>query len=94
MSEQTLYGFSETGKRWGVSPWTVRRAAERGELKTVNIGARRMIPLSEIRRVEEAGIGTPRARRTSGEYRTMQPLETRRVKQRGADRKLQPDTER
>ena len=60
MAERTLYGFAEIGKRWGVSPWTVRRAVERGELKAVNIGARRLIALAEIQRAEQFGIGRTR----------------------------------
>jgi hypothetical protein len=58
MSEQRqLFGFEEVGARWGVSPWTVRRAVDRGEIKAINIGARRLISLGEIQRVELTGIG-------------------------------------
>jgi hypothetical protein len=60
MTERTLFGFAEVGKRWNVSPWTVRRAADRGDLKAVYIGARRLIPLVEIERAEQFGIGKSR----------------------------------
>ena len=66
MDGKTLFGYSEVGKRWGISPWTVRRAVDRGELKAINIGARRMISLTEIQRAEQFGIGSPRRRKSAG----------------------------
>jgi len=60
--ERQLFSFGEVGERWGVSSWTVRRAVERNEIKAINIGARRLIPLAEIQRVEQTGLGTGRKR--------------------------------
>lgn len=60
MGDRSLFSFDEVAERWGVSPWTVRRAADRDELKTVNIGARRLIHREEILRAEQTGIGKQR----------------------------------
>jgi len=67
MTERTLFGFAEVAKRWGVSIWTVRRAVERGELKSTNIGARRLVPLIEVERAEQFGVGARRKRCQSSE---------------------------
>jgi hypothetical protein len=34
--------------------------AARGELKSVTIGARRLVPLNEVERAEQFGVGHPR----------------------------------
>jgi hypothetical protein len=60
-----LLSFAEAGTRWGVSVFTIRRLADQGELATVNIGARRMIPISECERVEMQGVGKARSRKTN-----------------------------
>jgi hypothetical protein len=49
--------------RWGVSEFTARRLMKTGALKSINIGARRLVPLSEVERAEQFGCGKPRARR-------------------------------
>jgi len=69
MRDRTLFGFDEVAERWGVSQWTVRRAADRGEIVTVNVCARRLVPVSEVQRVEQSGVGTPRARKSATEGR-------------------------
>ena len=55
--QKTLFGFHEVARRWGVNPWTIRRLVDNGQLVSVNIGARRMIPLSEVERAEKVGAG-------------------------------------
>lgn len=67
MTDRKLFGFEEVGDRWGVSLWTVRRAVDRGDLKAVNIGTRRLISLGEIERVEKDGLGGGRKRRSGQE---------------------------
>jgi hypothetical protein len=74
MDGKTLFGYGDVGRRWGISPWTVRRAVDRGELKAINIGARRMICLAEIQRAEQFGIGSPR-RRTRGQGQRIAAVE-------------------
>ena len=61
--ETILQSVSTTAKQLGVSPFTVRRLIDAGELKAVNVGARVLIPMSEIERVMVHGAGRPRARR-------------------------------
>jgi hypothetical protein len=59
-AEQRLFAIGQTAQRWGVSKDTVRRAAEKGELKTVHILGRILVPLEEIVRVEREGLGNSR----------------------------------
>jgi excisionase family DNA binding protein len=56
-SEQKLFGFAYAAIRLGCSYFTVRRRVEAGDIKSVNIGARRLIHLDEILRVEAEGAG-------------------------------------
>jgi excisionase family DNA binding protein len=64
-AERELFSFDELADRWGVSQWTIRRCADRGDLKVINIGTRRLIPKSEIMRVEQVGLGTGRRRKVA-----------------------------
>jgi hypothetical protein len=59
---RTLFGFSELEERWDISKDTLRRAAEAGELKTVYLLGRRLIPIAEVERVEREGLGSGRKR--------------------------------
>ena len=34
-----------------------------GSLRSITIGARRMVPLNEVQRAEQYGVGKPRTRR-------------------------------
>ena len=61
--QTTLQSVSAAAKQFGVSSFTVRRLIDAGELKAVNVGARVLIPTSEIERVIAHGAGRPRARR-------------------------------
>jgi hypothetical protein len=65
--QQQLFTFSQCRERWGgdkgPSQWTLMRAADRGELKTIYVGARRFVPLAEVLRVEQNGLGQSRRRR-------------------------------
>jgi hypothetical protein len=57
MEEQLVFGMGTFGKMFAVSRDTVVRAADRGELKTIYIAGRRMIPRSEVERVKQFGLG-------------------------------------
>jgi excisionase family DNA binding protein len=59
---RTLFGFAELAARWNVSKDTLRRAAEAGHMKTVYLGGRRLIPITEVTRVESEGLGRGRKR--------------------------------
>jgi hypothetical protein len=62
---QTLFGFGELSKRWTVSYDTLLRKAETGELKTIYVAGRRLVPLGEVQRVETQGLGGGRKRRAA-----------------------------
>jgi excisionase family DNA binding protein len=63
-NEKRLLGIDTLAARWDMSKWTIRRLIVNGELRSVTIGARRLIPLAEIERVEQFGLGKPRQART------------------------------
>jgi excisionase family DNA binding protein len=63
MNEKQLFSVQETAKRWGVSPFTVRRLIDSGGLRSVTIAARRLVHISEIQRCEVEGAGTARKRK-------------------------------
>lgn len=57
MNSRKLRSFYEATERTGVSYWTLWRGAEAGFFKTIYVGSRRMIPESELARIEEYGFG-------------------------------------
>jgi excisionase family DNA binding protein len=59
-----LIGVAEAARILGVSTFTVRRLANAGALRTVNVGSRRLVPFSEVERVVANGAG--KARRARG----------------------------
>jgi excisionase family DNA binding protein len=59
-NEKRLLGIETVATRWDMSKWSVRRLINDGELKSVTIGARRLVPLTEVERAEQFGVGTPR----------------------------------
>jgi hypothetical protein len=59
------YGFAECQRESGVSKYTWRRLADAGLIRTINIGARRLVPREEWDRIRAHGVGTPRARKAS-----------------------------
>jgi excisionase family DNA binding protein len=63
MTDKQLFSVQETAERWGVSSFTVRRLIDSGELRSVTIAARRLVPISEIERCEVEGAGTARKRK-------------------------------
>jgi excisionase family DNA binding protein len=58
-----FYGFKEFAALFGVSLFTVRRLVEKGEIKSINCGTRRLISSEEVTRIATEGTGKPRARR-------------------------------
>jgi hypothetical protein len=67
MNNKALVSFYQASERLGVSYWALWRGAEAGFFKTVYLGARRMIPQSEIAHIEEYGFGKSKRRRVKGE---------------------------
>jgi excisionase family DNA binding protein len=58
--EKRLLSIERLAERWDLSKWSVRRLIVAGELKSVTIGARRLVPLNEVERAEQFGVGRPR----------------------------------
>jgi excisionase family DNA binding protein len=62
-TQPTLFSIERLAERWDLSKYSVRRLIVQGELRSVTIGARRLIPISEVERAEQFGLGTPRVLR-------------------------------
>jgi len=58
--QQEFFGFSGLTVRWDVSRDTLTRAAARGELRTIRLAGRILVPRSEVERVERFGLGNGR----------------------------------
>lgn len=52
-AEPLTVSVEEAAKRLGVSPATIRRMLVAGLIQSVRIGKRRMVPMSELRRLAE-----------------------------------------
>jgi hypothetical protein len=61
---QRAFGFGEFANMFSISKDSVKRLWRSGCLATITIGGRRLIPLSEVERIEREGIGTPRTRKS------------------------------
>lgn len=68
-AEPKLFSIERLAERWDLSKWSVRRLIVNGELRSLTIGARRLVPLSEVERAEQFGVGTPRKASLSGAVR-------------------------
>jgi hypothetical protein len=55
-----LWSIARLALRWDVSRELVRRMISKDELKTVTLGARRLVPWSEVERAERFGVGKAR----------------------------------
>lgn len=60
----SLIGLAEASRVLGVSIFTLRRLADAGAIKTVNVGARRLVPAGELERISQQGAGSPRKKGT------------------------------
>lgn len=58
-----LYSFAETARETGVSAFTLRRLWASGHIRTICIGARRLLPAEEVERIVREGAGQPRRRK-------------------------------
>jgi hypothetical protein len=72
--KKRAFGFGEFATMFSISIDTTKRLWKSGELATITIGGRRLIPMSEVERVEREGIGTPRKRKVqaAGNEKTSQ----------------------
>jgi hypothetical protein len=53
----TMHGAKDLYLRWNVSLATVRRKMKSGQIRTVKFGARRLVPIDEVLRIDREGIG-------------------------------------
>jgi hypothetical protein len=58
--EQQLFSLNDVATRWGINIFTIKRRIKLGDIKAVNIGARQLIHVNEILRVESEGAGKPK----------------------------------
>jgi excisionase family DNA binding protein len=61
------FTFAESANMFGVSKDSLKRAAKRGDLRTIMVGGRRLVPASECDRIEKEGLGFGRNRRAHQE---------------------------
>jgi len=55
-----FFSIEELVKRWGLSRWTITRWADAKLIETKKFGSRRLVPVSEVVRVESVGLPSPR----------------------------------
>jgi excisionase family DNA binding protein len=58
---ETLHPVKEAAKQLGLSVWTLRKKAYEGHVASVKIGAKLLIPESEISRLIQEGLRPRRA---------------------------------
>jgi excisionase family DNA binding protein len=58
-----LQGIREAAESLNVSTFTLRRLIDGGQVRSVTIGSRRLIPEDEVERVAREGAGKPRRRK-------------------------------
>lgn len=60
-------GFTEFAQMFGISRDAAKRLARNGYLRTIYIGGRRLVPMTEVERAEREGIGNGRKRRATAQ---------------------------
>lgn len=50
-------GVNEAGKLLGLSPWTIRRYIAEGQIRSVRIGRRVLVPMDVLEKVMLEGVG-------------------------------------
>ena len=58
-----LFSVGDAAAAWNVSTFTVRRLIEAGAVRAVHVGARVLIPKTEVERAITQGVGKARRRR-------------------------------
>ena len=54
--KENLHPVKDAARRLGISVWTLRKKAYEGEVASVKIGAKLLIPESEIERLIREGL--------------------------------------
>ena len=60
--QRRAVGLGEFAKMFDISKDTAIRASKNGTLRTICIGARRLVPMSEVSRVEREGLADRRTK--------------------------------
>jgi excisionase family DNA binding protein len=55
--DEQLLGLDTAAKFLGLSVWTLRKWAHVGRIKSAKLGSRRLIPMSEVRRLIKMAKG-------------------------------------
>lgn len=55
-TDRLLVSLQEAARLWGVAYWTTVGWAKQGRIRTIKLSRRRMVPMSEVKRVAEEGI--------------------------------------
>ena len=56
------FGMGEFAGMFGISRDSAKRLATAGVLRTIMVGGRRLVPLTEISRIEQQGLPLPSGR--------------------------------
>lgn len=65
LTARRAVGFSEFAEMFGISRDAAKRLAKNGLLRTIYVGGRRLIPMAEVERVEQQGVGGRKARQVA-----------------------------
>ena len=66
--EKRIWSLPDSSARLGnISVFSLRRQIEAGNIKAIRVGGRVFIPVTELERVEQFGVGTPRTPRSGGQ---------------------------
>jgi hypothetical protein len=60
--QRRAFGLGEFAMAFGISKDAAKRLAKSGILKTIMLGGRRLVPMSEIMRIEQYGLPLPNGR--------------------------------
>ena len=61
--QRRAYGIAEFAQMFSISKDSAKRAVTRGDLRTILVGGRRLVTVSEVERVEKEGLGKGRKAR-------------------------------
>ena len=60
--QRRAFGLGEFANMFGISKDAAKRLAKTDVLRTIMLGGRRLVPLSEILRIEQYGLPLPNGR--------------------------------
>jgi excisionase family DNA binding protein len=58
--ERRAFGLGEFAQMFGISKDSAKRAAQNGDLRTIMLGGRRLVPSDEVERVAKEGLARVR----------------------------------